>query len=158
MPRGAKPGERRGGRAIGTVNKATIEKALLAEQIVNRASMRGEKLAKEYLNDFLKLFAGMAAYYQPTFPGMTQQNPNGSNDEFERWADKVVYTAKELAKYQSPTFKAIAVTTQPGQPGDNARTVPGNVIDMSDQTAVARVYREVMQGPVPAKRAAKAAK
>ena len=158
MPRG---GHREGaGRPTGTRNKTTIERALLAEKIVERAQMTGEKLAKEYLNDFLKLFAGMAEFYQPTFPGMVQQNQNGNEAKFERWADKAMYAAKELAKYQSPQYRAIAVTTQPGigMPGDSARPVGGNVIDISDQTAVARTYREIMQAPIPRKLAVPAAK
>ena len=154
MPRG---GHREGaGRPRGALGKGTIERAIIAEQVVERAQMTGEKLAKEYLNDFLKLFAGMAAYYQPTLPGMAQQNQNGDEGKFERWADKAMYAAKELAKYQSPQYRAIAVTTQPGigMPGDGARAVGGNVIDISDQTAVARTYREIMQAPIPRRVAA----
>src|SRR5262249_43413537 len=76
MGRGAKPGERRGGRLKGSRNKATIERALIAERVANEAKMAGKKLAKEVLDQFMVLFAGMAAYYQPKpVPGM-QQNPN----------------------------------------------------------------------------------
>lgn len=110
MARGAKPGERRGGRKKGVPNKATIEKALIAEKIADQAEMRGEKLAKEYLNDFLKVFAGMASFYQPAFPGISAQNPNEDEDQFTRWADRVIATAKELAKYQSPQLRSIEAT------------------------------------------------
>jgi hypothetical protein len=64
MPRGAKPGERRGGRAKGTVNRATAERALVAELIMNKASMAGRKLGKERLEEFMEMFGGLAGAFQ----------------------------------------------------------------------------------------------
>ena len=114
MPRGAKPGERRGGRVKGTPNRATIEKAKIAEQVMARAEMRGEQLAKEVLNDFMQLFAGMAATHQPIPEG--QSIPLGRRPDetkFEKWARLAVQCAKDLAPYQSPTFRAIVVAPAP---------------------------------------------
>lgn len=115
MPRGAKPGERRGGRAKNTLNKATVERALIAEQEIEKAKASGRKLAKEYMQDFLPILAGMAAYYQPTFPGMTTQNRNGNAAEFERWLRPTMEMMKMLASFESPTFRAIVVAPPPPQ-------------------------------------------
>lgn len=141
MPRGAKPGQRRGGRAKGTPNKATIEKAIIAEQIVTRATMEGRKLAKEVLDEFMTVFAGMAATHQPLPPGTPI--PPGRHpdlDKFEKYARLTVETAARLAPYQSPTFKAITVIAPPSQP---PQQLPGsgNVISIDDPDALARVYR-----------------
>ncbi len=114
MPRGSKPGERRGGREKGIPNKATIERAIIAEQVVARAEMTGRKLAKEVLDDFMQLFAGMAAMYQPLPPGAPTP-PGRAPDEskFEKYATLAVGTATQLAKYQSPTFRAVMVAPAP---------------------------------------------
>ena len=63
-------GKKTGGRLKGTQNKATIQKAIIAEQVLARADMAGRKLAKEVLDEFMHLFAGMAATTQPFPPGV----------------------------------------------------------------------------------------
>ncbi|HEX2351840.1 MAG TPA: hypothetical protein VHJ16_03605 [Xanthobacteraceae bacterium] len=52
-------GRKTGGRRRSTPNKATIEKALVAARTVAGAKAVGKKLAKEVLEDFMPLFAGM---------------------------------------------------------------------------------------------------
>ncbi len=42
MPRGARPGERRGGRQKGTKNKATIERERFARHVAEQAAASGE--------------------------------------------------------------------------------------------------------------------
>jgi len=71
-------GRKTGGRHRGTPNKATTEKALIAARTVADTKVAGKKLAKEVLEDFMLLFAGMAAHHQPT-PADRPPNPNGSN-------------------------------------------------------------------------------
>lgn len=119
MPRGAAPGERRGGRIKGIPNKATIQKALIAERTVADARSAGRKLAKEVLDDFMHLFVGIAATYQPLPPG-TEPRPGATPDEpmFEKYARLAVETAKNLANYQSPTFRAIVVAPPPEEKGE----------------------------------------
>jgi hypothetical protein len=53
-------GRKTGGRRRGTPNKATIERALIAARTVAGAKLVGKKLAKEVLEDFMLIFAGMA--------------------------------------------------------------------------------------------------
>ena len=106
---GPKKGERRGGRSKGTPNRATVEAALEAERAVEVAKKTGRKLGKEILDDFAQLFAGMAAYYQPSPKGAPLQNRNSNEEKFERYAMMAVNTAAKLAEFQSPKFRAVAV-------------------------------------------------
>lgn len=122
MARGAKPGERRGGRVKGMPNKTTIERALIAERTVADAQASGKKLAKEVLDDFMQLFAGMAAHYQPTPPSAPRQNANQNPAEFEKWALHAVDAARMLAPYQSPTFRAVVVAPAPPQNSGRKQT------------------------------------
>jgi len=87
------------GRPKGIPNKATIEKAMIAGQIAARAEMQGRKLAKEVLDEFMHLFAEMAA----------SAREGGDETRFEKWARLAVQCAKDLAAYQSPTLRAIMV-------------------------------------------------
>lgn len=113
MPRGAKPGERRGGRAVGTKNRGEIEKAIRAERVIANAKANGRKLSVEHMQDFIGVLAGMAGYYQPTFPGMAHQNPNGNDKEFERWFRHFLDLAKSLAPFESATMRSIMVAPAP---------------------------------------------
>lgn len=121
MPSGARPGERRGGRPKGGRNKSTIERlerAALdargkeAEKAIIAGRATGTKLAKEVLEDFMHLFAGIAGTHQP-YPPTQPQNVNYDEDKFERYAKLTIDTARELAKYQSPQFRAIVVAPAP---------------------------------------------
>ncbi len=47
MPREARPGKHRGGRAKGTPNKATVEKLAIAERVLNKSSMAGKNSPKK---------------------------------------------------------------------------------------------------------------
>jgi hypothetical protein len=113
---GYRPGA---GRKKGQPNKATLEKALIAENVVTEARATGKKLAKEVLDDFMGIFAGMAAYYQPlpagtvALPGRRRRRPNEA--KFENYAKLAVQCAKDLARYQSPTYQAIMVAPAPDQ-------------------------------------------
>lgn len=119
MPRGAKPGERRGGRAKGTSNKATIEKAALAERILQEAGPKpGRKLGRELLEDFAVMFAGLAAQFQPTpiVPGgpMTPSDVEAwaksyKEPLFEKYAKLAAKCANDFADFQSPRMGTVQV-------------------------------------------------
>lgn len=133
MAKAAKSKTRHRGRIPGSKNKATIEKAIIAEQINDRAKMKnGNPLAKEVLEKFMMLFAGMASQEQALLinpPEATAEDRNprrGSIDQLERWAKNAIDTAAKLAPYQSPTFRAI-ITTPPPDP--NAMLGP-QIIDL----------------------------
>ena len=173
MPRGAKKGERRGGRATGKRNKATEEalaRAQVIEQVAEQLSIPGSaaalaikkvmaphKLAREELEDTLPVIKGILGILE----GQAFQTPEDGGEavivpeqlaDLRDWLKLFVDAAHKLADFQSPKFKAIMVAAAPppAMPGDGARTVgSSNVVNMADQTAVARAYREIMQGPIP---------
>lgn len=139
MPRGAKKGERRGGRAKGTPNKATVEKAIIAERIVSEAQMSGKKLAKEQLGEFMELFAGLAASFQPpATDAVSIETWSKSSKEplFEKYAKLSCACAEKLAEFQSPKFGRVQTVAPPPPPRpvekrfslsifeNGARTVP----------------------------------
>ena len=141
MPRG---GKREGtGRPKGALGKATIERLEKAKLDVREAKASGKKLGKDVLEEFMYLFAGMAAAYQPLPPGAVVPVGRAPNeDKFKEYAVLARDTAFMLAKYQSPTFKAIPVTVQPDSPqpqfGDGD---PTNVVTLDDPEALVRVYK-----------------
>lgn len=138
------------GRPVGVPNKATLERLAIAERAVADAKASGKKLAKEVLEDFMHLFAGMAAYYQPTPSEAPQQNRNGNETKFRDYAVLACSTAADLAKYQSPTFKAIVGPFGPnpmtGEIGVarqiEGKALPENVEPMStDPEVLQTIYR-----------------
>jgi hypothetical protein len=145
-------GNRGQGRKRGTRNKATIERERIAAEIAARTVMdartAGRKLAKEVMQDFLPIMAGMAAYYQPTFPGMSAHNPNSNDKEFQRWFELMLDLADKLAPYESPTFKAIAVNLAPTMPVMPAlpdpKAIDGNVVPLHDSASLAQAYRRMV--------------
>lgn len=145
---GFRPGS---GRTKGVKNKATLLKEQVAAEIAARTAMdarrEGKPLAKDVLEEFMLLFKSMAARHQPlprNMPVPAGRDPNPAL--FKEYAELTVYTAKSLAPFQSPTFKAMAITlpgTGPGSgalPGDNAKPVEGKVIDLNDPNVAARAY------------------
>lgn len=135
-----------GGRPPGSRNKATlerIEKARIAEQMLTGGTP--EKLGKQVLRDFMELFAGMAAAYQPLPPGVAVP-PGRHPDEarFEKYARLAVDAAAKLAEYQSPKFRAIVVHATPQQTSPPPPS-PDNVLEINDPQAAARVYMRRIQ-------------
>lgn len=124
MPRGVPPTNRPRGRPKNSRNKATIERERVAAEIAQKtvadARVAGKKLGKEVLDEFMHLFAGMAAAYQPAPPGMEiAPSPGRRPDEakFEKYALLAIGCARDLARYQSPTFQAIQIAPPPPPPG-----------------------------------------
>src|SRR5258708_4535528 len=143
---GSKPGERRGGRPPGGRNKATIEKErqapLIGEGTVMDARGRGQKLGKDVLEDFMNLFASMAAHHQPAPPGHLP-NQNEDKAEFYRNAEFAIDCAAKLASYQSPTFKAIMVAPPPPPP-PAPPTIDGEVVRIDDPVVLGNIYRRMV--------------
>lgn len=125
---GARPGS---GRRKGGTNAATREREALAQRILaEQAGKPGRKMGKEVLDEFMHLFTGLAAYHQPV-PKNQAAPADREPDEnkFKEYAGFAIKCATELANYQSPKFKAVAVSieTPPGgMPADGAAmTVAG---------------------------------
>jgi probable HAF family extracellular repeat protein len=111
---GARPGA---GRPKGSRNKAPKRvqygvRAIAAEVLpaLGRPPP-GKKLGKEVLEEFMMVARGMAAKYQPAPPGQPKK-PGQNETKFLTYAEMAIKCASELAPYQSPKFKAIAVRVE----------------------------------------------
>lgn len=124
--RGSKKGERRGGRAKGTPNKATRERHLLAQRIAaEQQGKPGRKLAKEVLDDLMHTALGMAAKYQPLPAGVVPMNGQKPDEaKFVEYLKLAGGFATDLAPYQSFRFKAVLMS-QETPPGGSA-IAPGS--------------------------------
>jgi hypothetical protein len=145
LPTTTKP-KHPGGRPRGSRNKLTIEreeKARIAEQMLTGG--KPEKLGKQVLHDFMELFAGMAAAYQPLPPGVVSAPGRTPDDaKFEKYARLAVDTAAKLAEYQSPKLKAIAVVPPPLPP--DPRMIDGEkVVALHDAEELSRIYQRRVQ-------------
>jgi hypothetical protein len=102
----------------------------------------GRPLAKDVLEKYMNLFDAMAGEYQvlppdrayvmdpaTNQPQLDEQGkkipikPNADQEMFDKCADYVITCAKELAPYQTPTFRAVAIMA-PGQMGQDKDNTP----------------------------------
>jgi hypothetical protein len=160
MPRGAKPGERRGGRARGQPNKASVERAALAERIIAEAEGKpGMKLGKEMLQEFAVMFGGLAAAFQPVGTG-----PNGTLTEadiktwaesykeplFEKYAKMAAKVANDFADFQSPRLARIQTAAPPPDPrGPIKKKFTINIFDHLGRPAPRHIVVNPTKGIVP---------
>ena len=125
--RGAKPGERRGGRGKGSKNKMMVSRSELeriareaaaeavksevALEVLERKTLPDNKRGKKVLESFVAVFAGMAAQYQPLAPGQTVPGPGQQPDpdKFKEYALIAIEAAKALAPFQDPRYSAVMV-------------------------------------------------
>ena len=126
MPRGAQPGERRGGRATGTPNKTPLQNAEVLAATVAKAEARApvNKLAKEVLDWGMQYCVARAAFRRPALAD-APPNPDEHEGEFLKWFALAAELAKTLAPYQSPRLLAHAIkapaTESCAAPGPNAK-------------------------------------
>jgi hypothetical protein len=116
----------RAGRRPGGKNRATIERAALAERVVAEAEGKpGRKLGRELLEEFALMFGGLASAFQPmaTGPGGTlTQNDLESwarsykEPLFEKYAKLAAKCADAFADFQSPRLGRVQVATPPQDP------------------------------------------
>lgn len=142
---------RRGGRVKGTPNKRTLE-AMEKEQITKQISTEvrsvpSRKLAKEVLEDWMFIFQSTAAPFQNRVALAMQANtaPMASDyDGLQRWGELVIHTAKMLADFQSPKFRAVQLMTNPIAPLiEPPRN--DNRLDLDDPVALVRHYQRTMK-------------
>lgn len=107
--------------------KATLERAAIAQRVMGEAAMQGRKLGKEVLEEFMVLFAGLATKFQPDATDTSAVRDWAKKPEFDKFVQFATLakdTAKELAKYQSPTFRAIELAAPaPTMEGESSRKV-----------------------------------
>jgi hypothetical protein len=153
----AKKGQKRtpgSGRVKGTPNRQTVErleKERIAQQMldeVNKAYAERVKLGKDVLEDYMMTFHSVAVPYRDRVTeAITKGRKPAELDlaGLEKWGGLTVKTAKDLAEFQSPKFKAIQVSA-PSHP-DPAALIPVNANDkqIDDPVALARVYQKMVK-------------
>jgi len=88
-----------------------VERAQDAERELERARTEGKPLARDVLERFMLLFAGLASRFQPGT--MAAPNKHADDTQFRFWSERAVDAAKALAIYQSPRLQALAVAAPP---------------------------------------------
>src|ERR1700722_18311080 len=162
-------GTKTGGRKAGTPNRATVERQEIAARALDNAKAGGRPLAKGRLDGLLWIPLGAMAAHQPITKDMvkkaralgnkTVKDNRGNWGGFGEWWDRAAYAAKELAKYQSPTYKAVSVATPQPSGSPPVRDVD-NFVRTGDPVRASRIYQQFMAAPrqlrlpPPAKRSA----
>jgi hypothetical protein len=113
------------GRPKGSKNKATIERELLAD--LQRARMLGpDRLAKDVIEYFMNRATAYAMKYEPKKGDLNLAPPlpivgkeakklskidakEWREKKFREWSGIAVSWAKELAPYESPTYRSIEI-------------------------------------------------
>lgn len=134
-------GVRLAGKRKGIPNRTTFERAEIARVEIERAKGRNIKLGKDILEEFMLLFADIARQHQP-FPAGAEIPKGHKVDEakFLTYAVLARDTARDLANYQSPKFKAIMVSVSPDKTPEESIS-GANVVTIDDPVALARVYQ-----------------
>jgi hypothetical protein len=148
-------GTRFGGRAKGTMNKATrerLEAERIAEQArkeVDDAYNRNKKLGKDMLEQYMMAFHGIAAIHQNNIAQAVsagQEIAPADLAGFKEWGKLVVDTADKLADYQSPRFKAIAVVAPPPSAnGTELKRGDDNIYRLDDPVMISKVYANLIR-------------
>jgi hypothetical protein len=122
-------------RAAGTKNKATIERELIAAQVIDRARAMHAPLALEKLIELGGIAMAAMAAHQPVSNEVAKRERERGNEKakpqkgswrmFGEWFDRATFVFKSLAPYQSPQLKAIAIA--PAPPSDARGEVPEEI-------------------------------
>lgn len=105
-------------------------------------------LGKDMLEDYMVAFAGIAAIYQNKLLAeyqATETMNTATLNEFERWGSLTASTAKSLADFQSPKFKAIAMMTAPADNNNDGKMIDGKVTRINDAVGAQRVYVNIVK-------------
>jgi hypothetical protein len=153
MPRGAKPGERRGGRGKNTPNKRTVQKLIESSTQVAEIKRLGQRKATEVMNELMQTARGMVALYQKRIvtPDGKDLKPDALADDvvqFWKAMDCAAIFTRNLAPYQDPMLTRVDVSASlvtpgvplAGEPGDSAKVVEGKVVSIDDPVALGRLY------------------
>jgi hypothetical protein len=145
MPRGAKKGERRGGRQKGSKNKRNVEREhRMLQEAVRREGGDMPPLAKDIVEEFMQTALRYARYYALEEKDLDlSASPNEQikrdwkRNQFKGWARLAVTWATDLAPYQSPTFRAISISHQVDE-NENRGTTVLHSLDQVKQLLLSR--------------------
>ena len=115
------------GRKAGGKNRATIERAALAERVVAEAEGKpGRKLGRELLEELALMFGGLATAFQPVGTGsggavtpadLELWAKSYKEPLFEKYAKLAAKCASDFADFQSPRLGRLQVAAPPPPPG-----------------------------------------
>lgn len=125
---GSKPGERRGGRQKGALNKATLERRAKAQAALlanTNAPIEQRELAKDALLRIAHVCEGAMAVCRPTTQAEIENgakaNPDGSWPRFIELGRLTGWCYKAAADFQSPKLLGVAVAPAPPVLDDRPR-------------------------------------
>lgn len=135
MTAGAKPGERRGGRAKGTPNKATIDRRLAVLQATGVGDY-SERLGRVTLAKMVFEMEVLAEKYHP------DRGDEPNEELFFKYATMAASIASDLAPYQSPKLASIHTST--------SRTNVLERVGITEQEVMDEVMAEITEsGQLP---------
>ncbi|MDE2101668.1 MAG: hypothetical protein KGL39_30760 [Patescibacteria group bacterium] len=154
-------GNKTGGRTKGTPNKATLVQQMVTEALETPAGREavaqalqkltappsGQKKAVEVLREMMMLSGSLVALHQPkrdAAGNVTVEN----HEKLQAYLNIASRTAADLARFESPTFKAVAVQEVPPMPqaqGAEGGNVASSIRKRTQKDAMA-VYMRVVRG------------
>lgn len=173
MPSGSKPGEHRGGRAKGTQNVATQQKAEATKRLKEAAARIAKEtgasprvaeaavvaaitlpvkkgLKEQFEDEVLPTVKNLMAYHQAQCmvkqeDGTILLRVNSDYEMFQYWLSVWSAIGTKLLPYNYPTIKAVEAHEPVREPVPV--TKDGNVIQMGDPIRAARIYAQLMRRP-----------
>jgi hypothetical protein len=137
MPRGSKPGEHRGGRVKGTLNKKTIARQIEADRLLQQQKVDNKPLAIDGLAWLAEILQQGVEYFRPRrFGGFKGERER----QYLRWAGELRRVLQELAPYQSPQFRAIVLSATPTPAERHDASAAERLISFFDGLAEQRAY------------------
>jgi hypothetical protein len=164
---GSRPGERRGGRKKGALNKATRERMEMARRELDAAATGKARrpLAKERLEELFDISLGAMRLHQEVTPEMAARAHAAGNtdvvvragdwDRFGEWWDRAFYVGEKLMRTQTPYLRALMVGVQgvgeaAGAPAESAKVVEATVdtdVEIDDAaTRSQQTYLRLVKG------------
>lgn len=155
----SKGGPRHGGRTKGTPNKATLQKQMIADVLASaegRALLgdamknlqqpaKGTKRAVDVLREMMMLSGSLVALYQPKRNEQTGAIEVTDSQKLETYLTICARTAADLARFESPTFKAVALQEVPPAPQMPAGADVIQSIGKRSQADAAAVYMRLVR-------------
>jgi hypothetical protein len=138
-------GTRIGGRTKGTLNKRTVQKLNEASQHISEIKRQGRKRAVEVLDELMHTAVGAAASYQQRMLAAGDKAAAGDIELFWLAMKCAGDFAKALAPFQSPTFKAIAVTVGPPDQAVPAAANDLGRVTTDDPAVLLRIYQQTIK-------------
>ena len=150
MNRGSAPGERRGGRQCGSLNKRTVAKLADVGRDLAEARKQNVPRAKIVLQDLMVTAIGFAAHYQRKILEFEAAPENVGKlpereliDRFMLGINAAVRIAAALAPYQDPKLSAVRVSMSPlDAPQRKIDRVPREL--PKDAAELARIYAQMV--------------